>query len=32
VAIYHGEYCILSEDIVRERRVNYSECVVGCIP
>jgi hypothetical protein len=32
VAMNHCEYCILSEDIVRERRGSYSGCVVGCIP
>jgi hypothetical protein len=26
------EYCILREDIVRERRGSYNGCVVGCIP
>jgi hypothetical protein len=32
VAMYHCEYCILREEIVRERRGSYSGCVVGCIP
>jgi hypothetical protein len=32
VAMYCGEYCILSEETVRERRGSYSGCVVGCIP
>jgi hypothetical protein len=32
VVMYHCEYCILSEDTVRERRGSYSECVVSCIP
>jgi hypothetical protein len=32
VTMYHGEYCILREDTVRERRGSYSGCVVGCIP
>jgi hypothetical protein len=32
VAMNHGEYCILREEIVRERRGSYNECVVGCIP
>ena len=27
-----GEYCILREEAVRERRGSYSEFVVGCIP
>jgi hypothetical protein len=26
------EYCILREEIVRERRGSYNGCVVGCIP
>jgi hypothetical protein len=26
------EYCILREEIVRERRGSYNKCVVGCIP
>jgi hypothetical protein len=26
------EYCIMREEIVRERRGSYNECVVGCIP
>jgi hypothetical protein len=30
--VYYGEYCILREDTVRERRGSYSGCVVGCIP
>jgi hypothetical protein len=32
VAMYHCEYCIMSEETVRERRGSYSGCVVGCIP
>jgi hypothetical protein len=32
VAVYYYEFCILREDIVRERRGSYSGCVVGCIP
>jgi hypothetical protein len=32
MAMYRYEYCILSEETLRERRGNYSECVVGCIP
>jgi hypothetical protein len=32
VAVYFHEYCILREDIVRERRGSYSGRVVGCIP
>jgi hypothetical protein len=32
VAMYHCEYCIMSEEIVRERRGSYSGFVVGCIP
>jgi hypothetical protein len=32
VAMYYWEYCILREDIVREIRVGYNGCVVGCIP
>jgi hypothetical protein len=32
VAIYHCEYCILSEETVRDRRGSYSKFVVGCIP
>jgi hypothetical protein len=30
--MYHSEYCILREDIVRKIRGSYSEFVVGCIP
>jgi hypothetical protein len=32
VSVYYCEYCILREDIVRERRGSYNGCVVGCIP
>jgi hypothetical protein len=32
VVLYYCEYCILREDIVRERRGSYTTCVVGCIP
>jgi hypothetical protein len=32
VVVYYCEYCILREEIVRERRGSYIECVVGCIP
>jgi hypothetical protein len=32
VAMHHCEYCILSEETVRERRGIYSGFVVGCIP
>jgi hypothetical protein len=32
VIVYHCEHCILREEIVRERRGSYNECVVGCIP
>jgi hypothetical protein len=32
VAIHHGEYCIVSEESVREIRGSYNEFVVGCIP
>jgi hypothetical protein len=32
VVVYYCAYCILREDIVRERRGIYSGCVVGCIP
>jgi hypothetical protein len=31
VAMHHCEYCILSEETMRERRGSYSEFVVGCI-
>jgi hypothetical protein len=31
MTMYHYEYCILSEEIVREIRGSYSGCVVGCI-
>jgi hypothetical protein len=31
VAMYNFEYCILSEETVRERRGSYNRCVVGCI-
>jgi hypothetical protein len=27
-----GDYCILREETMRERRGSYSGCVVGCIP
>jgi hypothetical protein len=29
---YYCEYCILREEIVRERRGSYNIHVVGCIP
>jgi hypothetical protein len=32
VVVYYCEYCILREEIVRERRGSYNGCVVGCIP
>jgi hypothetical protein len=32
VAMYHCEYCIMSEDTVREGRGSYNGCVVYCIP
>jgi hypothetical protein len=32
VVVYVCDYFILREDIVRERRGNYSRCDVGCIP
>jgi len=32
VAMYYGEYCILSEETMRERRWSYNGCVVVCIP
>jgi hypothetical protein len=32
VSMNHCEYCILSEDTMRERRGSYNGCVVGCIP
>jgi hypothetical protein len=32
VARHDGEYCIMREDIVRERRGSYNVFVVGCIP
>jgi hypothetical protein len=32
VVVYVCEYCILREEIVRERRGSYNGCVVGCIP
>ena len=32
MAMYHCEYCILREEIVRERRENYNGFVVGYIP
>jgi hypothetical protein len=32
VAMYHCEYCILSEETVRERRGSYNRYDVGCIP
>jgi hypothetical protein len=32
VAMYHCEYCILSEEIVRERKGSYNGFLVGCIP
>jgi hypothetical protein len=32
MAMYHHKYCILSEEIVRERRGSYNRCAVGCIP
>jgi hypothetical protein len=31
VSVYVIEYCILREDIVRERRRSYNGCVVSCI-
>jgi hypothetical protein len=30
--VYVCDYCILREDIVRERRGSYIGCLVGCIP
>jgi hypothetical protein len=33
VAMYEGEYCILREETVRERRRSYNGFfAVGCIP
>jgi hypothetical protein len=32
VAMYHYEYCILSEDTVREQRGSYNGCAIGFIP
>jgi hypothetical protein len=32
VSMHHGDYFILGEDIVRERRGIYSGFVVDCIP
>jgi hypothetical protein len=32
MAMHHCEYCIMSEEIVRERRGSYNRCVVVCIP
>jgi hypothetical protein len=32
VTVYEGEYCIMREETVRERRGSYNGCVVGCIP
>ena len=32
VAMIDGEYCILREETVRERKGSYNECVIGCIP
>jgi hypothetical protein len=32
VAMYHCEYCILSEENVREKRGSYNGCDAGCIP
>jgi hypothetical protein len=32
VAMHHGEYCILREETMIERRGSYNGCVVGCIP
>jgi hypothetical protein len=32
VAMYHYEYCIMSEETMRNIRGSYNRCVVGCIP
>jgi hypothetical protein len=32
VVVNHYEYCILREEIVRERRESYNGCGIGCIP
>jgi hypothetical protein len=32
VAVYECDYCILREEIVRERRRSYNGHAAGCIP
>jgi hypothetical protein len=32
VAMQYGEYCILREETVRERRGSYNRFAIGCIP